>query len=829
MKTNVRKSTNDDKQHFKLARRQKLLIGGASIGLLIGGLLFADWWVCLPEEAHARYVGRDQCSQCHEKQLHSWTGSHHDLAMDRANDQTVLGDFADQEITHFGVTSRMFRDGDKYVVHTEGHDGKMEDFTVSYVFGVDPLQQYMVEFERGADLKENETGRIQVLPIAWDTSAKRWFHLQPPDVDEKLAPDDPLHWTGVAQCWNRMCADCHSTNLEKNFNVATRLYRTSFNEMDVSCEACHGPGSVHVELAENRRLFWDRRLGYGLPNLKSKDSHVEIETCAPCHSRRRHVAHRFEPGNNYYDFFENELLQQQTYHADGQIRDEVYVYGSFLQSKMYKEGVRCSDCHDPHTARLKHDGNQVCTSCHQHSAGKYDSPSHHHHKPGSTGAQCVECHMPETTYMAVDPRRDHSLRVPRPDLSIALGTPNACTRCHLEPEKLPEEKRKSLTQYADWLLARDEGDQQIGSELKRIDQWAQDAVLTWYGERKKEPKHFAHALSDAWDGEADAAEELARVAKSRLIAPIVRASALLQLGQYQSQTSLEASQRGLTDTDPQVRTTSAANLEIAANLGRLPVEQLVSLISPLLLDRVQGVRAQAGRILAPVPRPQIPAELRDARSTAVEKWKEGLLMSNDSGRAHAVLGSFYESVGDPVAAENAYKTAIHVEPGITGPRRNLAVIYQRRADARKGAIQNAVRSRQQEQATLLLEELDKLTQEVKRLRFEELGLLERDALLAPNNAAVQHDYALFLYMHDEIDKARDAFTHAHQLAPNSPDFLATLTYFHEKYEDWPKAIAGAKKLIELRPENAEFKALLQRYRMQAAAPSTQGPSGPPRK
>ena len=401
--------------------------------ILGGGLVLADWWICLPDDAQATFVGRQACIDCHREAYDAWQGSHHDLAMDVATPQTVLGDFNDVEFEQFGIRSRMFRRDGKYWVHTEGPDGAMTDFEIKWVFGVDPLQQYMVEFDRPADMPEHEIARVQVLRICWDTKRKEWFYLHPPDVRERLAPDDDLHWTGVAQRWNNMCADCHSTNLQKNYDVATNTYHTTFSEIDVSCETCHGPGSVHVELANAKSLFWDRKRGFGLARLKDS-AETLIQTCAPCHSRRSHVYPGFPPGGNYYDYYNNELLQRTTYHADGQILDEVYEYASFIQSKMYHKGIRCTDCHDPHKAKPKYTGNALCTSCHQHPAGKYDTPAHHFHQPDSTGAACVECHMPQTTYMEVHPRRDHSLRNPRPDLSVQLGTPNACTRCHLDKD-----------------------------------------------------------------------------------------------------------------------------------------------------------------------------------------------------------------------------------------------------------------------------------------------------------------------------------------------------------------------------------------------------------
>ncbi|HAY79157.1 MAG TPA: hypothetical protein DCY79_05050, partial [Planctomycetaceae bacterium] len=255
--------------------RTGLLVVGMILGTaIIGGFVFADWWTVLPDDATASYVGRDSCIQCHTAEHAAWVGSHHDLAMDLATEETVLADFDDAEIDVFGKTSKMFRRDGKFMINTEGPDGKPTDFEIKYVFGVDPLQQYMVEFDRPADMPEDEVARVQVLRIAWDTQQKKWFYLPPPDVkDEPLDPSDDLHWTGVAQRWNNMCADCHSTNLKKQYDVKTATYHTTFSEIDVSCEACHGPGSLHVKLANSKSFFWDRKLGYGLAKLKGKDSH----------------------------------------------------------------------------------------------------------------------------------------------------------------------------------------------------------------------------------------------------------------------------------------------------------------------------------------------------------------------------------------------------------------------------------------------------------------------------------------------------------------------------------------------------------------------------
>ena len=415
-------SNRSQQSHFAGRRWFPLCVIVASLSAVA---VAADWWSCLPADSNLAYVGRSRCAECHAQQAQDWQGSDHDRALDLATPDTVLGDFNDQRFERNGITSRMFRRGDEFFVETEGPTGQTEVFRVKYALGVRPLQQYMVELPGG---------RVQVLRISWDSTKNVWFYVPPPDVvEEKLEPGDPLHWTGAGQNWNHTCADCHSTDLHKAFDLSTESYHTSYAEIDVSCESCHGPGSLHVELAEAKSLFWDRRIGYGLAQLKGKDAKPQLDACARCHSRRQQLKEDYVAGSELLDHYEPSLLHEGLYHSDGQILDEVYVYGSFLQSKMHREGVRCTDCHDPHTTELKFPGNRLCSQCHL--PGKYDVPAHHHHPVDSPGASCVECHMPETTYMVVDPRRDHSIRVPRPDLSVELGTPNACNRCHTKTEE----------------------------------------------------------------------------------------------------------------------------------------------------------------------------------------------------------------------------------------------------------------------------------------------------------------------------------------------------------------------------------------------------------
>ena len=743
------------------------------MGIVVVAYLFNDYWSAQPEGLQATYVGRSSCIQCHQEEAESYIGSHHDLAMDLATEDTVLADFDNATFERDGVVSRMFRDGDRYMIHTEGEEGEMRDFHVKYVFGVDPLQQYMVEFDRTPGMPDSEIPRVQVLRLSWDTAKKEWFYLRPPDVEDKLEPDDPLHWTGIGQRWQTMCADCHSTNLKRNFDAKTNQYHTTFSEIDVSCEACHGPGSLHVELAQSNSVFWDRRYGFGLAKLKGEDPEPQIQTCAPCHSRRGLLDTDFHAGDQFCDHFQLELLQEETYFDDGQIKDEVYVYGSFIQSKMYHKGIRCTDCHDPHSLKLKHPGNKTCTSCHQHAAGKYDVPSHHHHVPGTEGAKCVNCHMPERTYMAVDPRRDHSLRVPRPDLSVSIGTPNACSGCHVKDQlkDLPAEKTESLTEYADWLQQAQDGDQEIAGLLAKTDQWCDDACETWYGSERKKPTHFAETISEFRKAqESSDPAILTESIKSMLklanqtdaqTPAIARASALNELAATGTPNAFPVAVSIL-------KKSSESPLVMAAAINlfmNAPASVTRKSLLPILSSKTRLLRNEAARVLVASGAYQ---NLSGSEKTRVNLLlrdvKESLMAASDRAGAHLGWAMLCEGQGRPEEAIQAYRTAIRVEPNTTGPRSNLSSLLERVASQRSAT-----------QAAEMLEEAEKL-------RGEELPLLERDAKLAPENASVQYRLGLALYLAGRMADAMEKLELATKLEPDVPDFKQARDLLKEKLE-----------------------------------------------
>jgi tetratricopeptide (TPR) repeat protein len=744
-------------------KRRRILPLAAACSLVLGGLVFADYWSARPPETARSFVGRRVCSDCHREQYDAFTGSHHDLAMDLAGEDTVVGDFDNATLAHDGLTSRMFRDGERFMVHTEGEDGAMQDFQVKYVFGVEPLQQYMVEFDRPETMPADEIARLQVLRISWDTQNKRWFYLRPPDVADKLEPDDPLHWTGIAQRWQTMCAECHSTDLRSNFNPKSLQYHTTFSEIDVSCEACHGPASLHVELATEKSLFWDRRHGYGLAKLKGENAEPQLQACAPCHSRRSQLTDAFHAGDTFCDHFNLELLRDDTYFADGQIKDEVYVYGSFIQSRMYHKNIRCTDCHDPHSLKLKHSGNATCTSCHQHAAGKYDVPSHHHHKPGTPGSMCVDCHMPERTYMDVDPRRDHSLRVPRPDLSVKLGTPNACSGCHVADrlDTIDIAARNDLKEYADWQLAAT-ANPQVAEAIGATDKWCDEAVDRWYGELRKTPPQFAEAVVAFRSGDDGAIRQMLQLAlqPTEEMPAIARASALSELAANGVAQAVPTAKQILQtpSEDPIVRA-AAANVFMACPDAR----KIRRALMPLLKDDSRLVRVEAARVLTGSGAYQTLSGAEQATvDNALKEVKASIMLTNDRAAAYMAWAMLCEARGRFNEAVEAYETAIRVQPTTTGPRTNFAALLERMASQTDPTTQAKVMER------------------VSRLRSEELPLLGRDAGLAPENASVQYRYGLALYLAGKLDEAMEKLERAAELAPKTPDFRQARDLLREK-------------------------------------------------
>ncbi len=729
--------------------------------------LFCLLLLCCNNLQAAEYVGRESCTDCHTEQVSLWQGSHHDLAMQHADDESVLGNFSDVTFSYAGVDSKFYKKNKKFMVRTDGADGKLHDYEIKYTFGVIPLQQYLIEFE---------DGRMQALSIAWDSreeseGGQRWFHLYP---NEKITYKDELHWTRVSFNWNGMCAECHSTDLQKKYDSQSDTFDTSWSEIDVSCEACHGPASEHVKWSEKKQgwkeiknkglnLLFDERKGVhwaldpktgNALRSQPRDTEKEIEVCAQCHSRRSAIYENYQPGNPFSDHYMPRLLDEGMYFSDGQIQDEVYVYGSFLQSKMYSKGVTCSDCHEPHSLQLRQEANGVCLQC--HTAEKFDSKKHHFHEMGTRGASCAECHMPPRDYMVVDPRHDHSIRIPRPDLSVSLNTPNACNQCH--QDESPE--------------------------------WAAKQVVQWYGKSPVGHQSFAAVLDAGRSGKSNAGKLLATTIRDVDTPDIARATAVSIITSYLDQTNIDVLQGGLQDENAMVRLASVSALE------GLPQAMLVQLAFPMLNDPVKMVRIEAARLLAPVPVGELEGEQLSIYTNASDEYIDSQQVNADRPEAQLNLGNFYLAKNQLEKAEEAYNKAIKLDNAFVPAYINLADLYRvmKKDLAAENILRKAIKiAPDNADAHYALGLLMIRQQKVD----EAVRFLQRAAGFDSSNAHYVYVYAVALNSTGKTSLAIDVLQDAQSRFPQDREILNALIAFHRDAKNDFAAQTYMKKLKKL--------------------------------
>ncbi len=731
----------------------------------------------------AQYVGRASCGQCHEREVAAYAGSDHDRAMDHATEATVLGDFNDTALSANGFETRLaVRDG-RFLATLEGAEGIPVEVEVRYVFGVRPLQQYLVDIGEG---------RVQVLPWSWDTrpaseGGQRWFHIY---GDDPVDAGDLLHWTRPSQNWNRMCADCHSTNLDKGYDHEADRYTTSWSEIDVSCEACHGPASRHVEWASSEdaesgvpphagfpvalvaEAEWRRPPGaVTASRVRGRTSTSDVESCARCHAHRSPIA-PYEAGMRFYDAFRLSLPRAPLYHADGQVREEVFVYGSFLQSRMAQAGVGCGDCHDPHTAGLRAEGNALCTACHE--AETFDTPTHHKHSTGTDGSSCVSCHMPETTFMQVDARRDHSFRVPR---LPAAGEPNACLGCHSD---------------------EDEG-------------WLRTALADWTAGESQVASVRAATLADAEAGRAGAAEPLRALARDRSSPAIVRAVAVSYLEAYPGPATREVLADVAGDPSPLVRA------QVARAARGLPPAQRGEIVLPLAADSTRVVRISAARALAPVPQSAWTSEEQSIVRRAAAELLNAADLNSDDPAGMAEVGDYHAEGGRSAKAEGAYRRSLRLEPAFVPAALSLAELLRsqgRVGDERatlSGALDNAP------ETPLLLYAV--ALHEVRAGRLDEAAhALSGASTLDPSDARFPVAHALVLQREARSAAATQLLETALPALSDPTSALLTLIDLYRTAGQPAAAAAHARTLADLHPADPRYRALLDELTAERNAP-----------
>lgn len=720
----------------------------------------------------AFFTGSGRCQDCHQQEYARWDKSHHKMAMAVASPETVLGDFNNATFNFNGAVSRFYQKEGRYFVETPGPEGKMGEYEITHTFGWHPLQQYLVPFPGG---------RLQCLPLAWDVEKKKWFHLYPNDPPK---PGEWHYWTNSGQNWNGMCAECHITNMTKNYDPEKDEFKTEWTELTVGCESCHGPGSVHEAWAQMPAMGRPKIDNYGLTVRTSNiGARRLVEICAPCHARRASLEDNKHDYKDFMDYAVPQLLTRGMYYADGQILEEVYVYGSFVQSKMYDRDVRCSDCHDVHSLKRVKDGNELCLQCHR--AELYDTPKHHFHKKAGeqgepirsengeilfdvgTGAQCEQCHMPGKYYMVADYRPDHSFRRPRPDLTAAMGMPNACNRCH---------KDKPVS-------------------------WSMEYMTKWYGTQYR--PHYGSVISAGRDGLPEAKDDLLRLFNDSLLPTIVRATILSLLNQYIGKDVDEVYKRALTEEEPLIRQAAVRNWVSADSEAHLKH------MLPLLRDPVKAVRIETAWRLSSAPKERLTPRQQQDLEKELNEYRKAMLYTAHFAQSRHNLGNLDLALGNFEKAERHYLKAVDIDPGFYPAKVNLAMLYNQtgRNDKAEKVFKDIVRFHPDLHEAYY--SLGLLLAERKKYK-EALEYLEQASERMPHRDRVHYNLGQLQIFMKKTAAAEESLMKALRLQPESRDYLLAVVDFYIKQRNLPKAVHYARELVIKHPDWPVGRRILKR-------------------
>lgn len=724
----------------------------------------------LPNESK-HYVGAQACQSCHAEEHQQWAESDHFKAMQLPSTNSVLGDFSDVTVEFHGIESRFYQLGEEYLVDTGDAQGQRKTFKIKHTFGFFPLQQYLIETQKG---------HVQALNIAWDSRPKeeggsRWFHLR---KDEQITPEHPFYWTKHFQNWNSRCADCHSTNLQRDYDISDNSFNTTFSEANVACEACHGPASKHLDMAKSSKLEhgsgfdiknsdvmqWQFRPEQDIAQPVGQKSHDELNMCGACHALRSQLTEGNQ-GGSFHDQNRLQLVNQSTYFADGQSREEAFVVGSFLQSKMHHKGVTCSNCHNPHSGKVLVEGNGLCAQCHMPQA--FDTEQHHRHESGSEGAQCVSCHMPERAFMQVDMRRDHSFTIPRPELSLALGVPNACAQCHSDKDNA----------------------------------WAQLQTKQWGV--KPSAGHWAHLLHRATQNDILVTRAAVESILNTGLPDLIRASLLSSLAPLPSRVSADVARQSLYDKSPLVRRAAVTALQ-----GQAP-DLRWQLLSPYIGDPNRSVRMQVAENLLDIIT-QIPTENQPSVYKLIDEYREVLNVSVDSVGTQLNIANLERRLGNSAEAEQAYQRGLTIEPGFVPALLALSDLYRSsgRFTEEQSLIEKALKIAPDSGAVQHSIGLFYVRQKNYSVALEHLGLATEQVDAAPYYAYI---YAVALESQGRVGDAINGLKAADQRWPNQYEILLTLILYLEKSGDSDSVLPYLSKLSAIAPAAPEVKQLINKY------------------
>ncbi len=649
----------------------------------------------------------EACFECHESSHQSWKDSHHANAnrrIDPSQDEAVFASVAQNGPFSFLAEDGRYRIEDASIADEQL--ARIAATEIDSVIGYEPIWQYLVPFPGG---------RWQTHAMTWDVEEKEWFNVF---GDEERDPGDWGHWTQQGMNWNSNCAFCHMTDFKKNYDYRTHSYSSTWVIEGVSCIQCHAGMEEHV--AKAREGDYE---AMGEPDLQ-----LAMENCASCHSRREELTlNDFKAGESYHNHFRLTLTDQPgVYFENGLANEEDYVYTSLVLSKMGEKGVTCFDCHDPHTAKTKvpQRDNALCMQCHStglKEASIIDEATHSHHAAGTQGASCVDCHMPERTYMGRDPRRDHGFTIPDPQSTIDRGEPNACTGCH--DDQSPE--------------------------------WALDRYREWYGEsdRWKFQQRRAHALHAAHEYESDGWKEL--VALYDLATNVYwKTSYMRMMSHYASEAEvLKRAVEAMSSRKPELR--DAAVLTLSRRQDRLADLQ-TALNDPSRLVRLQAANALSA--------------MYDGSKMAFQEWKKYVEMNADRPYGALRRAELALLQRDLPLARQMVRQAISMDRNNPHMRYDGAIVLSRTGDTDE-ALRMLAEGRKIDPNLPFLAYAQALLYGEKGNLRASVQAFEDAVRLDPQQARWWYNLSI-AYMNDgQMEKASDALDRALLISPTDPSYL----------------------------------------------------------
>ncbi|MCU0770206.1 MAG: tetratricopeptide repeat protein [Verrucomicrobia bacterium] len=698
----------------------------------------------------ARYGGSASCRECHEEAYQLWRASNHGLAeripLPHREDPAFV---PAQTFQHASQQTTVRKDGDRYEVFTLGLGGSNGPFVVERVIGNNPLVQFLTPFPGG---------RWQTLEASWDPVSNEWFNVY---GQEDRQPGEWGHWTGRGMNWNSMCAVCHNTRVRKHYDPAADTYHTTMAERTVGCEACHGPMKDHVE--------WQRKFGDKVadPTIRKLTREQMFHTCASCHSRRMEITGDFHPGEAYDDHHLLGIVDEtDTWYPDGQNWDEDYEYTAFLGSRMHLKGVRCVDCHDFHSAKVRMTSNWMCLACHAvgtTNAIQIDPVKHSFHSETNSGNLCTGCHLPQTPYMQRHWRHDHGFTIPDPVLTKEFNIPNACNRCHKD----------------------------------RTVEWSIEYVKKWYGAKMDRPyRQRARIVARAKRLDAAAVEPLLGMLATNEI-PYWRAVAAGMLDPWIDQPRVAGGLLGaLVDTNALVRVNVIRTLAPLAAAGH---EAVRAAFRAALDDPVRGVRFQAASALR--------GEIGTNSLARSELWYS-LQHNADQPVGQMQLGSYFLARGDTAGALRHYETAVQWDAYSPALRHELAVVLSMVGRTREAVeqLREAIRLAPNEaeyhyKIALALNE----SGDVSGTRAS----LAEAVRLNPAHGRAWYNLGLARAGVGEVNGAVDALLRAETLLPNDPHPPYALATVLAQAGDLSGAREAAQRALNIGPGHQPAAALLR--------------------